>query len=112
MGRKVRWATFTDPITGESRERETNLSAANTRHKFISAVLSYLLNNHQGHLIDGRNWARDIKPFKPEREDGHRTPSLDEIKLFQRAFRLGTRERLLFDLNHVQFESGSSRWVG
>src|SRR4051812_19595828 len=71
------------------------------RHKLVSAIFSYLLNNHKGHLIGGRNWARDIKPFKPENEDGHRTPSLDEIRLFQGAFTLGTKERLLFDLAYL-----------
>jgi integrase len=79
------------------REVQTNFSAANTRHKFISAVLSFLVQNHT-RLVGGRNWARDIKPFKAENEDGHRTPSMEEIESFWSVFPLGTRERLLFDL--------------
>ncbi|WP_457091983.1 tyrosine-type recombinase/integrase [Microvirga sp. P5_D2] len=97
MRRKLKWKKVLDEITGEEREIQTNFSAANTRHKFISAVLSYLVQNHTS-LVDGRNLARDIKPFKPENEDGHRTPSLDEIAAFQQEFKLGTKERLLFDL--------------
>jgi hypothetical protein len=97
MKRKLKWKKAFDEITGEEREVQTNFSAANTRHKFISAVLSYLVQNHT-RLVGGRNWARDIKPFKPENEDGHRTPSLEEIVLFQSEFKLGTKERLLFDL--------------
>ncbi|MGF9764455.1 tyrosine-type recombinase/integrase [Microvirga sp. 0TCS3.31] len=97
MKRKLKWKTVRDEITGEEREVQTNFSAANTRHKFVSAVLSYLVQNYT-QLVGGRNWARDIKPFKPENEDGHRTPSLEEIALFQSEFKLGTKERLLFDL--------------
>ncbi len=97
MKRKLKWKKVLDGITGEEREVQTNFSAANTRHKFISAVLSYLVQNHT-RLVGGRNWARDIRPFKPENEDGHRTPSLDEIAAFQQEFKLGTKERLLFDL--------------
>ncbi len=97
MKRKLRWVTSVDEITGDPREVQTNFSAANTRHKFISAVLSHLVHNHT-RLVGGRNWARDIKPFKPENEDGHRTPSLEEIHLFQSVFVQGTKERLLFDL--------------
>ncbi|MBM6594009.1 tyrosine-type recombinase/integrase [Microvirga pudoricolor] len=97
MKRKLKWKTVRDEITGEEREVQTNFSAANTRHKFISGVLSYLVHNHT-RLVGGRNWARDIKTFDPENEDGHRTPSLEEIALFQSEFKLGTKERLLFDL--------------
>jgi hypothetical protein len=87
MKRKLKWKMVLDEITGEEREVQTNYSAANTRHKFISAVLSYLVQNHT-RLVGGRNWARDIKPFKPENEDGHRTPSLEEIAAFQEEFEL------------------------
>ncbi|GEO14062.1 hypothetical protein MAE02_17580 [Microvirga aerophila] len=97
MKRKLKWKTVFDEITGEEREVQTNFSAANTRHKFISAVLSYLVQNHT-RVVGGRNWARDIKPFKPENEEGHRTPSLEEIASFQEQFKLGSKERLLFDL--------------
>jgi integrase len=97
MKRKLKWKMVLDEITGDEREVQTNFSAANTRHKFISAVLSYLVQNHT-RLVGGRNWARDIKPFKPENEDGHRTPNLEEIAAFQEEFKLGTKERLLFDL--------------
>jgi hypothetical protein len=97
MKRKLKWKKALDEMEGEEREVQTNFSAANTRHKFISAVLSYLVQNHT-RLVGGRNWARDIKSFKPENEDGHRTPTLDEIASFQEEFKLGTKERLLFDL--------------
>jgi integrase len=97
MKRKLKWKKVFDEMEEEEREVQTNFSAANTRHKFISAVLSYLVQNHT-RIVGGRNWARDIKPFKPENEDGHRTPSLDEIQAFQDEFKLGTKERLLFDL--------------
>ncbi len=60
MKRKLKWKKVIDEITGEEREVQTNFSAANTRHKFISAVLSYLVQNHT-RLVGGRNWARDIK---------------------------------------------------
>jgi hypothetical protein len=97
MKRKLKWKKVLDERDGEERETQTNFSAANTRHKFISAVLSYLVQNHT-RLVGGRNCARDIKPFKVENEEGHRTPSLEEIASFQEHFKLGTKERLLFDL--------------
>ena len=97
MKRKLQWIHAEDAITGVTREVQTNFSAANTRHKFISAVLSFHVQNHI-RVVGGRNVARDIKPFKPENDEGHRTPSLEELELFRSVHPLGTKARLLFDL--------------
>ena len=97
MKRKLRWTSSEDRITGERRDVQTNISAANNRRKAISAVLSYLVQDHT-RLVNGRNWARDIKRYRPQNEHGHRTPSIEELDQFRLTHPLGTRARLLFDI--------------
>lgn len=80
---------------GSTGEVISNLNAANSRLKYIRAVLKFATRQYRE--IVPRNWAVDVEYFRVASE-GHPAWTLDEIAQFEQHYPVGSKARLTMAL--------------
>jgi integrase len=93
------WIEEEENEAGDLVEVRKNTEAANSRVKYIRAVLNWAKEEPDtADLIEHRNWADDVAYFPPKSDAGIATWTLADIEQYRAAFPIGTKARLAMEL--------------
>ncbi len=93
------WVEEEENEAGDFVEVRKNTEAANSRVKYIRAVLNWAKEEPDiADLIEHRNWADDVAYFPPKSDAGIATWTLADIEQYRAEFPFGTKARLAMEL--------------
>jgi integrase len=93
------WKEEVENEEGDIIEVRRNTEAANSRVKYIRAVLNWAKEEPEiADLVEHRNWAEDVAYFPPKSDAGIPTWSLADIEQFRTEFPIGSKARLAMEL--------------
>jgi hypothetical protein len=93
------WIEEEENETGDLVEARRNTEAANSRVKYIRAVLTWAKSETDiADLIEHRNWGSDVEYFSPKADAGIATWTLADIEQYRAWFPMGTKARLAMEL--------------